>query len=128
MTQIHFLTDWGTWAEGVAFWVCFLWPALILLFWPWYKDEWGWNMVAKTEMIALALLGITLHNELGVRYGTPLLTWIGVTAVTLIPVIIAWRTLIIIGNQRRGTVRDAPEQLHRTDSDPDPDSAAAAGR
>jgi hypothetical protein len=101
VTQLHFLRDWVVWASGVAFWVCLFWPAVIRLFWPWHRDEWGWNMVIKTELIAIALLSTTLHYEFGIQPGL-VLEWIAVAAVTAIPVVVTWRTWIIYRAQQAG--------------------------
>ena len=109
MTQLHVLRDCAQAAAGVAFWTCLLWPAVTATFWPWWRDQWGWNMVIKTEMIALALLAGVAHMEFGLPLGYPLL-WTEVVAVTAIPVVLAWRTWIIWRTQRDGALRD--RQLH----------------
>jgi hypothetical protein len=103
VTALQFLHDWATWASGVAFWVCLSWPAVVRTFWPWHRDEWGWNMVIKTELIALALLASILKTEFGVQPGLALL-WVAVVAVTLIPIVIGWRTMIIWRAQRAGAL------------------------
>lgn len=100
MTE-QILQDWGAVAIGVAFWSCLVWPAVVRLFWPWNHDVWGWNMALKTEMIALALLPTILKLEFGVSPGIGLL-YVEVVAITLIPVILAWRTWIIWRAQRAG--------------------------
>lgn len=101
MTSLHFLMDWEDAAIGAAFWTCLLWPLIVRSFWPWYRDQWGWNMIIKTEMIALALLAPILHLEFGIQPGLGLL-WIGAVAITMIPVAVAWRTVIIYRDQRDG--------------------------
>jgi hypothetical protein len=111
MTQLQFLMEWGKYAVGVAFWVCFTWPAVVRLFWPWHRDAWGWNMVLKTEMVAVALLASVLKTEFGIRPGLPL-EWVAVGAVTLIPFIVIWRTWIIYRDQQRG-VAEGREQRER---------------
>jgi hypothetical protein len=89
----------------VAFWVCFTWPAVVRVFWPWNRSVWGWNMVLKTEMVALALLASVLHTEFGIQPGLPL-EWTVVAAVTAIPVIVLWRTWIIYKLQSDGGTDD----------------------
>ena len=101
MTQMQVLVVWAHVAAGAAFWTCLLWPALVRAFWPWHRSEWGWNMVVKVELIALALLAGVLHTEFGVPLGWPVL-WTEVIAVTLIPLAVIWRTLIIWRAQRDG--------------------------
>lgn len=109
MTDLVFLQDWEDAAIGVAFWVCLLWPLGVRFFWPWQRDAWGWNMVLKTEMIAVALLPAILRVEFGVQPGLGLL-WVAVVAVTLIPLVILWRTWIIYKAQRSGADAAAAEK------------------
>jgi hypothetical protein len=104
LTQLQFLTDWANDAVPVAFWACALWPALVAWFWPWWQHQWGWNMVIKTELIAVALLASVLRREFGVQ-NVYVLAWTVVAAVTLIPVVIAWRTVLIWRAQRDGARR-----------------------
>lgn len=105
MTQLQFLNDWVADAAPVAFWTCLLWPALVRLIWPWNRHQWGWNMIIKTELIALALLGTVLHREFGVTNPYVLL-WTVALAVTAIPLVVGWRTWIIWRGQRDGALRD----------------------
>lgn len=129
MTQLQFLADWASYAAGVAFWVCALWPALIAWFWPWWRHQWGLNMVIKTELIAFALLSTVLHREFGVA-DTFVLLWVTVAAVTLIPVVVVWRTILIWQGQRDGALRDrqdaarrqAARGRHAQDGEPEPES------
>jgi hypothetical protein len=107
MTQLQFLREWSVYAVGVAFWVCFLWPAAMRVIWPWNRSEWGWNMVIKTEMIALALFPSVLRTEFGVQAGL-FLEWVVVAAVTAIPLVITWRSWIIYRAQRDGADDDGP--------------------
>jgi hypothetical protein len=105
----HFLAEWSKYAIGVTFWVCFTWPAVVRLFWPWQQSMWGWNMAIKTELIAVALLAVVLRTEFGVQPGLGL-EWVEVAAVTLIPFVIAWRTWLIYQDQKAGARQDAAER------------------
>jgi hypothetical protein len=105
MTQLQFLREWATYAIGVTFWVCFTWPAIVRLFWPWWRSMWGWNMAIKTEMLALALLASVLKTEFGIEPGL-VLEWVEVAALTVIPFVIAWRTVLIYRDQKAGAERD----------------------
>lgn len=107
--QMHFLEVWAAAAIGVAFWVCLFWPLIVRLFWPWNRDVWGWNMVLKTEMIALALLPGILRLEFGVDPGIGLL-YVEVIAISLIPVILGWRTYIIYRAQHDGAKTRHPDK------------------
>lgn len=107
--QMHFLAVWAAAAVGVAFWTCLLWPAIVRVFWPWNRDAWGWNMVLKCEMIALALLPGILRLEFGISPGIGLL-YVEVVAITLIPVILGWRTWIIWKAQRGGARTRRPDK------------------
>jgi len=106
VTQVEVLTTWGEWAMGAAFWTCLLWPGIAAVFWPWHRSQWGWNMVIKTELIAVALLAPVLRAELGVT-SLYFLLWTTVVALTLIPVVVGWRLVIIWRTQRDGA-RDGP--------------------
>jgi hypothetical protein len=108
----HFLREWAVYAAGITFWVCFTWPAVVRLFWPWHQSMWGWNMVIKTEMIALALLTTVLKTEFGVEPGVGL-EWVEVAAVTLIPVIIIWRTWLIYRDQKAGVSQSSAAERER---------------
>lgn len=101
MTQLQFLTGWVMSGAGVAFWTCALWPGITAVFWPWWRHQWGLNMVIKTELIALGLLATVLHREFGVM-NVYVLLWTTAVAVTLIPVVVAWRTVLIWRGQRDG--------------------------
>lgn len=98
------LISWAQVSVQVAFWVCVAWPFIVRTFWPWNRDEWGWNMVIKTWLIAVALFPYVLQYEFAVRRGLAL-QWVVVIAVTLIPLVIAWRTWIIWQAQVRGARR-----------------------
>jgi hypothetical protein len=112
MTQLQFLAEWGKYAAGVTFWTCFTWPAVVRLFWPWHRDQWGWNMVLKTEMIAVALLASVLKTEFGIKPGLEL-EWVAVAAVTVIPLIVGWRTWIIYRDQQRGAAEGRARRRQR---------------
>ena len=111
LTQLEVLRQWADIAAPVAFWVCAVWPAVTATFWPWWQHEWGWNMVIKTELIAVALLSSILKIEFGITSGYVLL-WTTVAAVTAIPVVVAWRTWIIWRGQHEGALRDRNDPAH----------------
>lgn len=111
MTRLQLLRDWIDYAAQVAFWACATWPFLVRFIWPWNDSQWGWNMVIKVELIALALLGSVLRYEFGIGSGYALL-WTMALAITLIPVVLAWRTWIIWRAQRDGA-RDDRMRLTR---------------
>lgn len=124
MTSMRLLQDIGNVSAGLAFWTCFLWPAIVRFFWAWHRSAWGWNMAIKVELIALALVPSTLYREFGVRPGIGLL-WASVMAVTIIPFVLAWRTWIIWRGQRRGEAEYAQYNAPAAaDREPDPDTAA----
>jgi hypothetical protein len=107
------LTVWIDWTIGVTFWLCVFWPLFILTFWKWYESEWGWNLAVKIFALALALLGPVLHDEFGFQEGTTLLT-ITAVALTIIPIVILWRTWIILKTQYSGTSRS--KKIHEPDA------------
>jgi hypothetical protein len=110
MNQLEFLLDWGVWVVGVAFWVSVAFAPVITFFWRWWKDSWGWNIISLEVVIALALLRTILVTEFGlVRSGIETL-WLTDISVSLIPVIIIWRAVIIIREQYKAVRRS--EVLH----------------
>jgi hypothetical protein len=95
----------------VAFIVCLIFPVIgapRIGFWPWYRSDWGWNIVLLEEAITLALLPIWAHRFM--KFDAPPLVWLWIDAVSiwLIPVIVIWRVYIIWRTQRyqrnKGTV------------------------
>jgi len=126
VTQLQVLREWADIAVGVTFWVCLLWPALVRPFWPWHQHEWGWNMVIKTELLALALLSAVLKIEFGVTSGLALL-WIEVLAVSAIPPVVVWRAWIIWRSQRAGALR-AREQAREVGPEPGGGTAGTGPR
>lgn len=86
----------------VTFWSCWAFAALSSVFWPWWKTQLGWSIMLKTIAIGLALLPSELMIWLGRAYVArqAWLQWFTVGAVAVIPLILAWRLIVIYRYQR----------------------------
>lgn len=88
----------------VTFWSCWVFTAIVSMFWPWWQTQLGWSIMLKTIAIGLALLPSELMLWLGpVAVARQVwLQWFAVGAVALIPLILAWRFVVIYRYQRNG--------------------------
>lgn len=100
--EMRILTDWAEWAIGLAFWLSVSFVPIVSFFWRWWKDSWGWNIVLLEVTIALALLRTTLIVEFGLLRSGMLVLWLTDAAVSLVPIIITWRIVLILQGQYRG--------------------------
>jgi hypothetical protein len=103
MTQAHLIIN--IFNDGVftAFIVCLAFPAVGLPkigFWPWYKSEWGWNIVSLEEAITLALLPVWIRRFIHLDVSPLIWGWIDAVSIWMIPVIVLWRVYIIWKTQR----------------------------
>lgn len=80
-------------------------PAVLAAFWPWWRSELGWSIVAKTLALSLALLGSMLMYWLGPASvaRSPVVQWFTLVMLAAVPVIIWWRVWVIWKTQRDGT-------------------------
>ena len=119
MTQIAFLTDWARDVVGVTFWVCVAFPLVVSFVWPWWKSEWGWNIILLEAAIALTLLRGVLISEFGFAFGSLPLLWVAVLSLTLVPIVVVWRGFLIIRTQLSDstpvTAKEVPDGTHADD-------------
>jgi hypothetical protein len=110
VTQLRLQLDLINWFVNLAFWVCLAFPLVVALYWPWWKDWWGWSIVVLELLIPVALLGGILRIDFGLRSLNPFLFgWIELTAIGLIPLVVIHRTWLIWYRQRIAA-RDYPEE------------------
>jgi hypothetical protein len=99
------LLDAVQWAANFTFWgSAVVFPALTARFWPWWKSDWGWNIVlfelvvGGTSLPYVLLLNWHIHGTW--------LAWMEAVFLSTAFVVLAWRTVIIWHAQREGTTRD----------------------
>lgn len=92
------LIDAVEWSVNLAFWSAVLFPAVIGLIWPWWRDWWGQNMIALDLCIAGTTLGLVLRYDWSVRSVS--LAWVDVVSLSLSFAVIAWRAAMIFRAQR----------------------------
>ena len=80
-------------------------PAVMATFWPWWRSELGWSIVAKTFALSLALLPAMLLYWLGPTTFTTssALRWFSIAALGAVPLIVWWRVWVIYRFQRDGS-------------------------
>ena len=87
--------------EGI-FYSALGFAVVVSLFWPWWKSALGWSIVAKSLALAIAVFPAMLSYWLGARFGrTPWLQWVAISALWLIPPILAWRVVVIWQAQKK---------------------------
>jgi hypothetical protein len=91
--------EWLEIASVFTFWVSFAFPLAVSLIWPWWRSDWGRNIVALEACIWLSLAPAPLHVMFGVQYG-PFLAWFQVAAVFGAGLIVIWRAVMIWRIQR----------------------------
>jgi hypothetical protein len=99
----HLLVDLIENGVIVAFILSVLFPAIGIPkigYWPWWKNEFGWNVIFFDATVALALLGPFLHRVIGLNPDAYAFLWIDTVAIWLIPVSILWRCIAIWRTQR----------------------------
>ena len=88
----------------VIFYSGFAAPAVMATFWPWWRSELGWSIVAKTLALTLALLPAMLIYWFGFNTFTDsrAMQWFSICALAAVPVIVWWRVWVIFKAQRDG--------------------------
>lgn len=103
MTQAQFLADAGAVLANVTFGVSLAFPLVTAVFWRWWASWWGRNIVALELGIAVTLLPAVLYRDFGVD--SLVLRWVQVAALGTVPLIVAWRAVMIWRTQRSGALR-----------------------
>lgn len=88
--------------EG-TFYGAFAFIAAVSIFWPWWRSQLGWSIIAKSVAVALAVLPNMLFYWFGpaVYIDAPWIYWVAIGALLLVPPILAWRAAVIWRAQRR---------------------------
>lgn len=107
MQASHALLVYSHWLINVGFIVSLLFAPLNSLWWPWWQQAWGWNIVSLEACIAGDLLSSFLFVDFHVALES--LQWVTITSLTLTIAIIIWRTAMIWRTQRLVTF-DARDQ------------------
>jgi hypothetical protein len=103
MSALQFWGDWVQVAVLVAFFVSALFPVAVAVFWPWWDHALGWNIVSLDSAVAVALFPAFLRR-IGVNL-TPLeILVVSALSITVVPIIIAWRAVVIYNAQKAGAV------------------------
>lgn len=100
MVQDQLILDLVEWGASVAFIVTFCFPVLIRFIWAWERHDWGWNIMCFDFCVSSALLPTFLHDMFGVDVDTDFFSWSEVVSIWLIPVVVAWRSIMIYRKQR----------------------------
>jgi hypothetical protein len=88
-------------ASVATFWISFLFTPAVSLIWPWWRSDWGWNIVLLESCVWVSLAPAPLHVMFGVPYG-PFLAWFQVAAVFGTGAVILWRAFMIWRTQAVG--------------------------
>lgn len=100
MTQAHLLLDldvaavWAAWTAAVLF------PFVTGFYWPWWRSEWGWNIITLEIGLALAVTPAWLHYVFGLQATSFPFRWFQVAAIFFIAFVIIWRAVLIWRTQR----------------------------
>lgn len=75
----------------------------VSFFWPWWRSQLGWSITAKSLALAIAVLPAMLTYWAGpnIYKDAPWLQWVAISALWLIPPILAWRAVVIWQAQRK---------------------------
>ena len=91
----------GTVAVQGIFYSALLFPLVVATFWPWWKSELGWSIVAADVAYAVAVFPAMLSYWFGITLPAWLL-WASVVALWLVPPVVAWRASVLWRVQRGG--------------------------
>jgi hypothetical protein len=92
-------------AIQIIFWSGLAAPAVLALFWPWWRSELGWSITAKTMALSASLLTVMIYYFFGptVLADSSGLRWFTIVMLYIVPAIIWWRVWVIWKAQRNGT-------------------------
>ena len=95
------LIDAVEWVVNATLVTSVLFPLGTLTFWPWWQTSWGWNLIALDLALGVAVFPEVLEFDFGLR-DVALFTWVQVTALSLVILTMAWRTVMIYRAQKNG--------------------------
>jgi len=94
----------------VIFYVNIAFLAGVSLIWPWWRDQLGWSIIAKTVALSIVLLPAMLFVWFGPNAFTqaPWLAWVSAWSLFLVPAALIWRFVVIYRIQREGASHHPP--------------------
>lgn len=95
--------------EGI-FYASLAFPAVVALYWPWWRSQLGWSITAKSLALAIAILPAMSYYWFGGRAPSWLVD-LSLAGLWCVPVILAWRVLVLWRVQRQGVHPDSTERL-----------------
>ena len=131
MTQAQFLADASKWVIQLAFWSSLAFPVWYSIWAPWWRSSIGRAIVALDSAIALATGPATIGLIFGASVvASPVFSWTTIFAFGCIPVITAWRMVIVFRVQRRPYLEGRPRRSvlarigdqHHRPGEPDSDA------
>lgn len=103
----RFLLAYSHWLINIGFAASVLFAPLNSLWWPWWREAWGWNIVSLEVCIAGDLISSVLFVDFHLT--SDMLQWATIVFLTLTIAIIIWRSIMIWRIQRAA----APESSTR---------------
>lgn len=91
-------------AVQAIFYGSVLFIAAVSTFWPWWRTQLGWTIIAKSAALALAVMPAMFIYWFGRNTFTQSdwLGWVSVGALLMVPPILAWRGIVLWRVQRHG--------------------------
>lgn len=127
MQPDHFLLSYDHVLINVAFITSVLFTPVVSFFWPWWQESWGQNIVALEACIGGTLLSSWLFIDWGIS--SDVLQWVTASFLTLVVLIIIWRTVMIWHAQRYSAEnKRSPAPDGTGDPEPDGEPALSLGR
>ena len=89
------------------FYTSLLFTVAVSTFWPWWRSQLGWSIIAKSLALTVAVLPAMIAYWFGpaIYARNPWLGWLSIGAMATIPAILAWRAWVLWQVQRKGTHR-----------------------
>jgi hypothetical protein len=89
-------------AIEAIFYTSILFTAAVSMFWPWWRSQLGWSIIAKSFALAVAVLPAMIAYWFGtaVYARNPWLGWLSIAAMATIPLILVWRAAVLWHVQR----------------------------
>jgi hypothetical protein len=115
--QQAFLNHWVEWAVIFAFLIPAAFPLVASRFWPWWEDDLGVNLVMMDVAVAIAAFPAFLHYVVGAPLDLVEYQYLRNIALSAVPVIVIWRTIIIYRTQREGVREKARHRRREAEKD-----------
>lgn len=115
MQPDHILAAYEHILINVGFVISLLFAPVNSLWWPWWQEHWGWNIVTLEMCIAGDLLSSFLFIDFHVA--SDALQWVTAFSLTLTVIIIVWRSLMIWQTQREALMAARQPRERELDGD-----------